>query len=179
MAENDGHPAEHQPGATGPAATDSPGQQQSPPVEDAAHGGAPLAPPGSATPKITRKRAGAFLAVAVVALTLGIVLYLANAPSVMSIDIEVGGSALNWPLPPGIDRALWWDFVLISGYGLALLLATTVATRLFWSERARPRHNSRSPTTRSRGWTKSAPSPCSTRTGTRRRRLPIVSALPI
>ncbi len=137
MAENDGHPAEHQPGATGPAATDSPGQQQSPPVEDAAHGGAPLAPPGSATPKITRKRAGAFLAVAVVALTLGIVLYLANAPSVMSIDIEVGGSALNWPLPPGIDRALWWDFVLISGYGLALLLATTVATRLFWSERAK------------------------------------------
>jgi hypothetical protein len=55
----------------------------------------------------------------------------------MTIGIEVRGSAQKWPLPTGTDKALWWDFALILGYGAALLLTTTVATKVFWSERAR------------------------------------------
>lgn len=71
--------------------------------------------------------------VAVVLAAGGALLYAFNAPDLDVVGIELGAVT---PLPAGTDTALWWDFVFIAGYGLALLLGTTAAIWVAWLPRA-------------------------------------------
>ncbi|MPY97920.1 MAG: patatin-like phospholipase family protein [Actinophytocola sp.] len=54
-------------------------------------------------------------------------LYVAVAPRVDIIAIELSGSDQPLPLPDGVTTALWWDFAFIACYGAGLLLGTTAA----------------------------------------------------
>ncbi|MDQ0381606.1 hypothetical protein [Amycolatopsis thermophila] len=58
---------------------------------------------------------------------LGLGLYLAYAPDTGILARELGGRDQPLPFPPGTATTLWWDFALVAGYGLALLLGTTAA----------------------------------------------------
>ncbi|NKQ52040.1 patatin-like phospholipase family protein [Amycolatopsis sp. K13G38] len=82
-----------------------------------------------------RRGAAATVAVAIIAAAAGPALYLLFAPHVGIIGIQLGGAAQPTPLPPGTAAALWWDFVLVAGYGLALLLGTTAAVWVSWTPR--------------------------------------------
>ena len=57
----------------------------------------------------------------------GLGLYLGFAPDTGIVARELGGRGQPLPFPPGTAATLWWDFALIAGYGLALLLGTTTA----------------------------------------------------
>ncbi|KAA9166375.1 hypothetical protein FPZ12_002090 [Amycolatopsis acidicola] len=70
---------------------------------------------------------------AVVLAAAGGVLYTLYAPGLDIIGIELGTVR---PLPAGTDTALAWDFVLVAGYGSALLLGTTAAVWVAWLPRA-------------------------------------------
>jgi len=86
----------------------------------------------------SRRKALAFMLGSIASLIVGVWLYSSHAPASLEIvAVEVGGSQQHWPLPTSLTTALWWDFAFITGYGIALLLATTVATWVFWSPGAK------------------------------------------
>jgi len=86
----------------------------------------------------SRRKAIAFTLGSIASLILGAWLYGSHAPTGLEvIAVEVGGNKQHWPLPTWLAMSLWWDFALITGYGLALWLATTAATWVFWSPRAK------------------------------------------
>src|SRR5689334_10945552 len=64
------------------------------------------------------------------------------------ILVELGGADQPWPPPATAESALRWDFLLIAGYGLALLLGLLLASAVFgrhalvdwpWPDRGRVR----------------------------------------
>lgn len=89
--------------------------------------------------RISRRRAGAQMAVAVGALAAGSALYAWQVDFAGDIvAIELGGNGQAWPPPDsGLSSALWWDFAFIAGFGICLLLLTDLARRLFWTSTAR------------------------------------------
>jgi hypothetical protein len=46
------------------------------------------------------------------------------------VEIELGGRGQRLPFPDGTTTALWWDLLVIGGYGIALLLGVRLLARL-------------------------------------------------
>ncbi|GHE81326.1 hypothetical protein GCM10017786_09630 [Amycolatopsis deserti] len=74
-----------------------------------------------------RGGAGLTAVAALVLAAAGAGVYLAFAEDAGIVGRELGGRAQPLPFPPGTAATLWWDFALIAGYGLAILLGTTAA----------------------------------------------------
>ena len=90
---------------------------------------------------LSRTRAGAAIAGSAAILSAGIAVHIAHAPALDMVNIEIlGRDQKPWPLladqSSALTTALYWDFAVIVCYGVAGLLATTVATWVFWSPRA-------------------------------------------
>jgi len=83
-----------------------------------------------------RRTAAATAVAAIGAAVVGFVLYLLVAPDVPIVGIQLGGGTQPTPLPAGTAAALWWDFVFVAGYGVALVLGTTAAVWVSWTPRA-------------------------------------------
>jgi hypothetical protein len=78
----------------------------------------------------------AVVILAVLMLAGGILIYQRMAPSLDMVPLQLGASDQAGALPDQAAAALWWDFVLILGYGSALLLGTTAALWVFWTPTA-------------------------------------------
>ena len=105
-----------------------------PTLESAVGLGYVMTPPPKSVP-----RPGWALAVctgAIVSLGAGLWLYMAKAPKIDIVAVELGGRGQTLQQPVGTYTALAWDYALILGYGLALWLGTTAARWVFWSQRA-------------------------------------------
>jgi hypothetical protein len=76
------------------------------------------------------------IALALLGVTAGAVLYNFNAPHVRIIDIELDGTAQRWPLATGASDAVRWDFVFIAGYALSLAAGIWLALAVFWTPQA-------------------------------------------
>jgi hypothetical protein len=87
--------------------------------------------------RVSKSGALGKVGVAVVSLVVGGLLYALNAPAVDMLARELGGRRQELPPPSGTVEALWWDFVFIAGYGVALWLGTTVAGQIFWTQRGK------------------------------------------
>ncbi|MFD4190569.1 hypothetical protein [Amycolatopsis thermoflava] len=74
-----------------------------------------------------RSRAASTAVAALLLAALGTGLYLAFAADTGIVGRQLGGRGQPLPFPPGTAATLWWDFALIAGYGLAVLLGTTAA----------------------------------------------------
>lgn len=76
-----------------------------------------------------RKQAWWQLAAAAGAAILGLGLYDRNTDYPGMVSVQLGGSEQRWPPTDRADleTALLWDFVLVVGYGLALLLLIGLA----------------------------------------------------
>lgn len=86
---------------------------------------------------LTGVRAASVVVGTLASLGLGLWTYQANAPSVDIVAVQLGGRAQSWPPPDGTQAALNWDYALILGYGLFLVLGTTAARRVSTGAAAR------------------------------------------
>ncbi|HET7397208.1 MAG TPA: hypothetical protein VFJ94_01700 [Intrasporangium sp.] len=93
-------------------------------------------PPAPKRDVPSRRRALGLAVAALASVGLGGWAYAANAPALDMLAVELGGRSQYWPLPPGTEGAVAWDYVFIAGYGLALWLGTGSAGWVFWSPRA-------------------------------------------
>lgn len=91
--------------------------------------------PGGPRRLPSRSRALAVALGGFAGLGLGAWCYLANAPALDIVAIQLGGRGQPWPLPEGTQAAVNWDYLLIAGYAVSLALGTTAARWVFRSSR--------------------------------------------
>jgi hypothetical protein len=82
---------------------------------------------------LSRPKAGVYLAAAIVSLGLGCLVYAWFAPTVPGgiVDVELGGGSQVLPDTSDLRSAVFWDLVLIAGYGSALYFAGLLAAGVF------------------------------------------------
>jgi len=98
-----------------------------------------IAVPWGKRTDLSRRKAAFYVFASVASLIVGAWVYGLGAPlsSAKIIAIELGGSGQKWPLDGKTSASVWWDVVLIAGYGAALWFAMLLAHCVFWSRRAK------------------------------------------
>ncbi len=82
---------------------------------------------------IKRREAAIWLVTALVAAGFGLAVYGLSATWRGQAEIQLGGAGQDWEAAADAVPHVWWDFVLVAGYGIALVLTGCLARALFRS----------------------------------------------
>jgi hypothetical protein len=80
---------------------------------------------------INRRTAKAWLIITLVAAGIGVAVYSLEATWRGQVEVQLDGAEQDWAPVVAAVPDVRWDFVLVAGYGIALLFAGCLARALF------------------------------------------------